>query len=101
MALLLWPERKRCYACRRYLAALWVVDLLYCSYECSGRFDMRAGLQPGEAPRSCKVYRRGRWRWKHAYPSAEAAEQANPNMVVYQCGFCSDWHLATPKKGKT
>lgn len=99
---LLYPERKRCLACRRYFGFL-VVDGLYDSWECAGRHPLSSN--PDDWPREHYVPERP-WRpkrEKHAWLTLTEAERVASkfNKEAYQCGFCCKYHIGSrnPSEG--
>lgn len=101
MAVLLWPERRRCRSCRRFLD-FEVFERLYCSRACSGWQPVIKGAGAlDEVPRQCKVIlkvRDGRVvkaRRKRPYPSREIAELARDDASadIYRCEHCQAFHV--------
>ncbi len=101
---LLYPDRPRCRACRRYFG-FTVVLRMYCSHECAGLPEQSWG--PEDLPRCCKVFRDGEWRPKVRYYTARAAAKgAKKNgKNWYQCDGpegCGLYHLtkqSQPREG--
>jgi hypothetical protein len=101
MAVLLWPERKRCRSCRRFLD-FEVFERLYCSRACGGWQPVERGIDVlDEVPRQCKVIlkvrggRVVRARRKRPYPSLEIAELArdDDSAGIYRCEHCGAFHF--------
>lgn len=99
---LLYPERKRCFACRSYFCFL-VLDLLYCSYGCAGHSE--PSQDPADWPRehysmkwksSERVAKRD-WTYQHV---AERAARKREKQA-YQCTYCLGWHIGSPDPAKT
>ena len=99
MKQLLYPERKRCRACRRYFC-FEVIKGLYCSRECAGLPPLPV-LPLEQLPRTCRTGRLGgKIRAKTCYfTEAEALEtmaaqrHADPGLEAYECPNCLYWHL--------
>lgn len=103
------PERKRCYACRKFFGFA-VYDELYCSRECA---QLPVGwLLLDEAPRTCWSW----WKqldgtkkrdWKVRYDSEQDARKRCPFLAsevkFYHCPNCHGWHFGrdrtSPKRG--
>lgn len=93
---LLYPDRKRCRACRRYFGFL-VVDGLYDSYECAGR-PRPEDTPPDLWPREHYVPKPGGVRQpKAVFLTERAAQRAaeRHGKEAYRCGFCGDWHIGS------
>jgi hypothetical protein len=96
--MLLYPQRQRCRACRKYFC-FEVIYRLYCSAECAGLPN-----QPGimDLPRSCRVFRDGEWVPKRSYRSYREAyrrsgQARNKGRVIYLCDGpdgCGLYHIA-------
>lgn len=111
---LVYPERQRCRACRRYFG-FEVIQGLYCRRECAGLPSLPDPSRQPEAfgpvpdapvldlPRCCRtVHRRNRAaRPKVRYLRPEDASAVRSCMTsetlpeIYQCPHCSYWHLGT------
>lgn len=92
---LLYPDRKRCLACRRYFGFL-VVDGLYDSWECAPRG--RPSDNPEDWPREHYVpLPGGVKREKHSYWYRSGAERAadRQGKGAYRCGYCRNYHIGT------
>lgn len=90
--LLLYPERQRCRACRRYFGFI-VILRQWCSEECAG---VEYNLE--NAPRSCKVWDHegGGWRWKQVWWSERQVKKAcrkKGAAAWYRCDGCWEYHL--------
>ncbi|HEU4752317.1 MAG TPA: hypothetical protein VFU47_04340 [Armatimonadota bacterium] len=93
---LLYPDRKRCRACRRYFGFL-VVDGLYDSYECAGR-PRPEDTPPDLWPREHYVPKPGGVRQpKAVFFTERAAQRAaeRHGKEAYRCSFCRDWHIGS------
>lgn len=88
-ALLLYPERKRCWECKRYFAFA-VIMRLYCSRACAG-LDERP-LDVSQWPRTCRVWRDGAWEPKATYLTPEEAQEAASLHKKY-------WYACMPDEG--
>lgn len=94
MSELVWPERKRCRACRKYFRKI-VLRRLYCSYECAGVPEP----DPDIRPRQCfsKVPWIGFQPKRPFFSPEEAltnhAALTNPEMKAYECPRCFMYHL--------
>lgn len=84
---LLFPDRRRCLACRRYLAVL-VLRRLYCSYECAGMTP--PSPEVGTWPRDCRT-RANEPKVRYLYPGEVDAEPGVMN--VYECDHCGMFHI--------
>ena len=102
--LLLYPERQRCYRCRRYWGFDPPLRGLYCSPECAGRppvpmTEFNGVLIP---PRTCRRRLRingpnsvPRVVLKRVYASREdALASADGLKHAYECPNCWWWHVA-------
>lgn len=96
--MLLYPQRRRCRACRRYFGFA-VVLRMYCSQQCAGT----PGL-PGvdTLPRSCRVLKFNpiRWEEKKSFLSSRLAEKTARTYRVraYVCDGpegCGRFHLSS------
>jgi hypothetical protein len=97
-----WPDRVRCYRCRNFFA-FFVVDNLFCSWECSGRnpepeADPYPPGEPGpDVPRECRLMTKKRW--KKRYKTRDDAQKyidQNPKVIglqPYKCGNCEFHHV--------
>lgn len=90
--LLLYPDRQRCRACRRYFG-FEIILRQWCSEECAGR-----AYNLENAPRSCKVWDRelGEWRWKRVWWHEREAKRACRKKGAadwYRCDGCWGYHL--------
>lgn len=103
--MLLYPERKRCRRCRRYLT-LTIIDGLYCSMECALQTpDDEADCLI--VPRECRVAKRRkggpkRWYFKRRYHSLyQLIGEALPNAgeSIYRCGYCGFLHMGRRRVG--
>lgn len=99
-AALIFPERKRCRACRNYFGFL-VVDGMYDSYACAGRPD------PEDAPPESwpREHRTTRVRWNgeriivakrdfQTWKSAKRWAKVHGKQA-YRCGFCNGLHIGS------
>lgn len=94
MSELVWPERQRCRACRKYFGFI-VLRRLYCSYECAGLPEP----DPDARPRQC--FSKVPWiglQPKRAFFSLEAARanhaaQKDQTLNAYECSNCLMYHL--------
>jgi hypothetical protein len=91
--LLLYPERQRCRACRRFFGFVPILRQ-WCSEECAGvAYDLTT------APRSCKVRDRedpSGWAWKQVWWTESDAKRAcrrKGAAAWYQCDGCWGYHL--------
>lgn len=97
---LLYPQRKRCRKCRKFLCFV-VVDLVFCSYICA---DVEPPSDnPTDWPR--KHWRRGDGgqRVEKKYFSYPGEASANDHvtkkiMNVYYCDYCHTFHLGHPPR---
>jgi len=108
-----YPERQRCYTCRRFFGFLHPILGLYCSFACAAaknhepREERPARPDPAIVPRCCRVkkgygsgpMRTWQWEWKHRYKSPTAARATlHPRerrlWEVYRCDHCNLWHRA-------
>lgn len=98
MEALVWPQRKRCRACRRF----WpepTIKGMFCSMTCAGLPEPGVDLE--QAPRGCKVRTLGPpgspfWAWKVRYRTQEEAMRVpQPGLTVYECDHCGHWHRST------
>lgn len=95
---LLYPWRRRCYACRSYFGFL-VVDRLYCSYECAG-LPAPDYTNMKLVPRCCKVKVRGQWVRKRRWTCPEEApahltrrRDRTREENLYHCTYCRGYHV--------
>lgn len=93
MSELVWPERKRCRACRKFFRFI-VLRRLYCSYECAELPEP----DPDVRPRQCFSNRPEGLRPKRPFFSMEEAQanlvaQKDPELSAYECQNCFMYHL--------
>lgn len=97
----LYPDRKRCLACRSYFAFI-VVDGLFCSYGCAGVPEPSAN--PADWPREHYSRppggpeRRAKRDWLYRHRAERAAKKNG--KTPYRCSYCLGWHIGTPDPGK-
>lgn len=107
---LIYPQRQRCRACRRYWGFYVPLRGLYCTPECAGRPDIPMSVVNGVElpPRTCRTraVMNGptspprRWQWKRVYATeAEALEfgRRNGTPNAYECPNCWWWHTSSNK----
>lgn len=101
---LLYPQRQRCFVCRRYWGFSPPLRGLYCSPECAGRppipmSEINGVLIP---PRTCRrrlkingPNSKPQVIWKQVYSTREEA-LASPDgpRHAYECPNCWYWHVA-------
>ena len=97
---MMYPERKRCKACRQALgktATDPVLLGLYCSAGCAGMSAPAA--TPEQAPRGCRTQRDGAWVFKKRYrhpgevPPRLAADQGMSQYWCNEAGGCGQLHF--------
>jgi hypothetical protein len=105
-ASLVWPERKRCYRCRRYFG-FEIIRGLYCSRECAGlapivrveSVPLPKGTVIRTLPRSCRTVMwkgpKAKQRFRTMAEAEQAAEQQenDPEIQAYECPNCKFYHL--------
>lgn len=91
-----YPDRKRCFKCRKYFGFL-ILDGLYDSYECAGRQPEN----PDDWPREHFVPVKGTnlKKPKHVFLTLREAqrEAKRTGKTAYQCGYCANFHVGTQK----
>lgn len=96
---LLYPQRKRCYRCRRFFGFL-ILAGLWCSYRCAGHPE--PSRNPAAWPRGHFVpWGWGRRKAKKVFDDeAEALEYpTRGDKSAYLCGYCLTWHIGTTWSG--
>ena len=85
---LVYPERQRCRACRRYFG-FEVILGRFCCLECAGLVRLE------EIPRECRNSPGRGGGLKRAFLDQQEADAYNtdPEQHSYQCGYCRNWHL--------
>ena len=94
----IYPDRKRCYRCRKYLG-ITIIDGLYDSYACAGRpHPDRA--PPETWPRQHFVWVNGQRRPKAVWDDQRQAQRAakRNNKDAYVCDFCGCWHIGKKRR---
>lgn len=104
---LVWPQRKRCYACRSYFG-FEVIEGLYCSRACAGlapwvrvqAVPLPGGTEVRDLPRSCRsaLWARPGPRAKQRFVSKDMAQAAIlesgvTDLEAYECPNCGFWHM--------
>jgi hypothetical protein len=84
---LMWPERKRCKACRQFFGAE-VIKGEFCSYKCAGKPEP-SGSPPRKHTLANGIPKR------YFYSEQQAAGFAREDQDVYLCDFCWHWHIGT------
>ncbi len=103
--LLLYPERQRCRACRRYWSLSVPLRGMYCSPECAGRPSIPTSEFNGVQipPRTCRQRLKingpntvPQVVWKAVFASeADAMKVAKKSDSAYECPNCWYWHLTS------
>lgn len=92
---LLYPERKRCAACRKYFC--WsVIDGLYDSRECAGLEPLSD--DPADWPREHYVRdhdRPVRKKVDWLYEDRAKRKARKEGKEAYRCNYCFGWHIGS------